>query len=94
MKVHHEGRGILVSFFLIFSLIDLLAFWASPTIIIPIILLLGTLTLMGLALNFFRKPNRHNPGNQDEDILVAPADGKLVTIEETYEPEILKKSVP
>ncbi|MCI6155046.1 MAG: phosphatidylserine decarboxylase family protein [Bacteroidales bacterium] len=91
MKVHHEGRGILVSFFLIFSLIDLLAFWASPTIIIPIILLLGTLTLMGLALNFFRKPNRHNPGNQDEDILVAPADGKLVTIEETYEPEILKK---
>ena len=81
MKVHHEGRGILISFFLIFLVIDVLAFLASPYIAIPIFLLVSTLTLMGLAFNFFRSPNRHN---------VAPADGKLVTIEEVYEGEILQ----
>lgn len=90
MKVHHEGRGILFSFFLIFSVIDALAFLASPYILIPIVLLVGTLVLMGLAFNFFRSPNRHNEGEGQEDIIVAPADGKLVTIEEVYEGEILQ----
>ena len=90
MKVHHEGRGILISFFLIFLVIDVLAFLASPYIAIPIFLLVSTLTLMGLAFNFFRSPNRHNEGEGQEDIIVAPADGKLVTIEEVYEGEILQ----
>lgn len=90
MKVHHEGRGILISFFLIFLVIDVLAFLTSPYIAIPIFLLVSTLTLMGLAFNFFRSPNRHNEGEGQEDIIVAPADGKLVTIEEVYEGEILQ----
>ena len=91
MKVHHEGRGILISFFLIFLVIDVLAFLASPYIAIPIFLLVSTLTLMGLAFNFFRSPNRHNEGEGQEDIIVAPADGKLVTIEEVYEPFLIQQ---
>lgn len=41
-------------------------------------------------LQFFRNPNRLVP-ETDEDLVYAPADGKVVVIEETYEPEYFKE---
>lgn len=46
------------------------------------------LLLVGLILNFFRDPDRDIP--EGEDLLLAPADGKIVLIQETEEPTYLK----
>lgn len=43
-----------------------------------------------LLLNFFRIPDKHLV--QDERAIVAPCDGKVVVIEEVYEPEYLKEN--
>lgn len=51
--------------------------------------LLAVFTL--LVLNFFRDPARHSP--KDDGVVLSPADGKVVVIKETVEPEYLKENV-
>ena len=51
--------------------------------------LLVSLTVMGLALNFFRFPRRSNSEATNRRLIVAPADGKVVVMEEVEEPELL-----
>ncbi len=46
------------------------------------------LILLILVLQFFRNPNRSV--TPKEDIILAPVDGKVVVIEEVYEPEYFK----
>ena len=41
-----------------------------------------------LILRFFRNPKRHTV--LDDDTVVSPVDGKVVVIEEVYEPEFFK----
>lgn len=88
IKVHHEGVGIIISFLLIFLVIDITAYFYAPIFVfIPV--LTATLVLMGLALNFFRLPSRHNEKENEKGLLVAPADGKLVVVEEVFENQLL-----
>lgn len=42
-----------------------------------------------LVVNFFRSPRRVFTGNPDH-VVVSSADGKVVALEEVYEPEVLK----
>ena len=44
-------------------------------------------TIYLLLVNFFRCPPRRFPGEETEGIVVAPADGKIVVIEEVDEPD-------
>ena len=46
-----------------------------------------TTTIYLLLVNFFRCPPRRFPGEETESIVVAPADGKIVVIEEVEEPD-------
>ncbi|WP_410879710.1 phosphatidylserine decarboxylase family protein [Myroides sp. DW712] len=46
------------------------------------------LALLLLVLQFFRNPNRSITPN--DNVIVAPVDGKVVVIEEVYEPEYFK----
>lgn len=91
IKLHREGLGILVSLAILFTLANFVAFSFSPHWVISWIVLLMTIVLMGLALNFFRRPRRHNPLADSPGIIVAPADGKLVVVEEVFESEFLQK---
>jgi phosphatidylserine decarboxylase len=43
------------------------------------------------VLNFFRDPTRHSP--KENGIVLSPADGKVVAIKETLEPEYFKENV-
>lgn len=86
IKVHHEGVGILISFFLVFVVASVTAFFYAHWMIFWIVLL-SSVVLMGLALNFFRSPHRSNALVNEPGVIVAPADGKLVVVEETYESE-------
>lgn len=62
---------------------------------VPVISLFTGLVFLGLFLfliSFFRNPNR-SLIEKDDDLIYAPADGKVVVIEETEEPEFLNKRV-
>jgi phosphatidylserine decarboxylase len=48
----------------------------------------ASLILFGFIVNFFRSPKRDK--HADENVIYAPADGKVVVIEETTEDEFLK----
>ncbi len=50
---------------------------------------LATLVFLVIVLQFFRNPNRSLDSIEDH-LILAPVDGKVVVIEEVYEPEYFK----
>lgn len=85
MTIHKEGYRILVVLLLVLVGINVvLALLIGPCLLA---VLLSALIFLPV-LNFFRSPNRQ-PFINDKAI-VAPADGKIVVIEEVEEPEFLK----
>jgi len=89
VKIHHEGTNILlVGAAVIAAAITPMWLWVRP-VAWPIVVtaILGVLYL--LTVNFFRSPRRHFEGDP-VDAVVASADGKVVALEEVYEPEYLK----
>jgi len=90
MKVHREGTGLLLTLFTVFFIVDVGIYhmigrgWLFHTVS----LVTGTLFL--LVLNFFRSPYRRFPYDS-EGLVIAPADGTIVAIEEVMENEILHK---
>jgi phosphatidylserine decarboxylase len=89
-RLHKEGKLYVASAIIItFVCALLLVFFFSIFTIILFALCLAGLTLM---LIFFRNPKRLHVV-RDTDLIMAPADGKVVVIEKTYEPEYLKAEV-
>ncbi len=87
MKIHKEGHRILLNTALLLLVLNLLVFWLAPAWlwlagIVAVILFL-------LILQFFRNPSREIH-IADNNIVYAPADGKIVVIEETEESEYFK----
>lgn len=89
MKIHKEGKIIIpVSAVLIAGLYFLLT-WLLPFVIVQWILGAAALIFWILIVRFFRVPNYETP-EQDHRV-IAPAEGKVVVIEETEEDEYLKE---
>ncbi len=87
LRIHKEGKRILLTAVVLFSIIiALVGYFASNlTVIVSVVL-----TILFLAiLQFFRNPVREIHV-ADNDIVYAPADGKIVVIEETQETEYFK----
>lgn len=85
MRLHKEGiLAIPVFFFILAALL-----WAF-SLFVPLwlwyLLLMAALIFWGLIISFFRNPNRPIPIEGDQ-LIYAPADGKVVVIEETSETE-------
>lgn len=89
MKVHHEGRGVLVTYFIILALLNGALWYFFQQLILSYIVGGVSLIFFLIVLNFYRSPYRRFKGNTD-DIVVASADGKIVAIEEVYEEEYFK----
>jgi phosphatidylserine decarboxylase len=87
MKIHREGYSLLLVSFLICALTGLLTKLFVPALHIP--LLVVTTVLFLIILQFFRHPNRPIP-QANEQLVYAPADGKVVVVEQTTEPEYFK----
>lgn len=89
VKIHHEGTNILlVSAAAIAVVLTPMWLWVRPIAWpIAVTAVLGVLYL--LTVNFFRSPRRHFEGDPTNAV-VASADGKVVALEEVYEPEYLK----
>ena len=87
MKINKEGQNIIMASALALTLASSLAFAFLPEWLFGIVFLLGLLGFL-FVLFFFREPTRR-PLLQDPSLVYAPADGKVVVIEEITEKEYL-----
>lgn len=86
IRIHREGTQTLVIGAVTFILLNAILFFAFDCKI-PFYITVGICTTVYLILvNFFRCPIRRFEGSTD-NVVVAPADGKVVVIEEVEENE-------
>lgn len=90
MKVHKEGTGLLLSLFTIFFVVNLVIYHTVGKGGIFYGVAFITSIFFLLVLNFFRSPVRCFPYDS-EGLVIAPADGTIVAIEEVEENEILHR---
>ena len=85
MKIHKEGHKMLIVFAFLLAIINFgVAQFASP-LVLQISTVISFILFL-LVLQFFRNPKR-TIIIPDDNHIYAPADGKIVTIEETQEGE-------
>tara|TARA_B100001123_G_C15230395_1_gene994923 strand:- start:225 stop:860 length:636 start_codon:yes stop_codon:yes gene_type:complete len=82
MKIAPEGNLFILPFSVI-TILTVLYAWIASTTMVPSYILLLFLVFL---LVFFRDPNRKCPS--DENIIIAPADGKIIKIEDVDDPNI------
>ena len=87
MKLHREGTSILIGCLVLFTLITVACGYYLPPY--GYLLSLPFWILFGFIIWFFRNPLRE--ANSSDNCIIAPVDGKVVVLEEVYEPEILKE---
>jgi phosphatidylserine decarboxylase len=84
MRIHKEGYAIIAVAVLIWALLNGLVWESGEPYFFAFMLLIST-PVLALTIRFFRYPDREiNNGNKT---ILAPADGQIVTIEETTETE-------
>lgn len=85
---HKEGSKIILMALAITVGIALLADNLIDNTTLRFIIQLVVVIFLILILQFFRNPKR--PVDANDNIIIAPVDGKVVVIEEVYEPEYFK----
>ncbi|MDM8158959.1 phosphatidylserine decarboxylase family protein [Labilibaculum sp. K2S] len=88
MTIHKEGFGIIAVFFIAIAVIDAILFFTIGFGLLFNIFLAVSIAFFLLVVSFFRVPKR-TPVVGD-NLIIAPADGKVVVIEETEELEYFK----
>jgi phosphatidylserine decarboxylase len=89
MTIHREGRTLLFALLVILFLVNwAISFYLPESTVVQNIVLGVSIILYVLILQFFRIPIF--TVNKNENLVLAPADGKVVVIEETEEMEYLK----
>ncbi len=87
VRLHREGTDILLVTLALLLVLNTLVWWSSCVAGIVLTSVTGGFYL--LLVNFFRSPKRNFTGDR-ENIVVSSVDGKVVALEEVYEPEYLK----
>lgn len=84
IRIHREGTDTLIYGFIAIAAVALLLFRLESKI--PFWIFLAVFGVCyGIVLNFYRCPIRYFKEEETEGIVVAPADGKVVVIEEVFE---------
>lgn len=84
IHIHREGTDTLLYGFIFVAAVALLL-WRLDTKI-PFWVFVAVFGIIyGIVVNFFRCPIRYFPQENTDDIVVAPADGRIVVIEEVEE---------
>lgn len=87
VRLHREGVDLLIVTAAFLVVLDVLIWWISSTAGIVVTVLSALLYLV--MVNFFRSPKRNFVGDR-KNVVVSSVDGKVVALEEVYEPEYLK----
>ncbi len=87
--IHKEGRKIIIAFLAFLVLLNLTVHYYLPEQkLFNLIILIASLGGILFVMMFFRNPKRRL--FVEEGAIIAPADGKVVVIEETFEGEYFK----
>lgn len=89
MTINKEGRATITISLIVLGLLNLTLWRFVPVFWFNIILLIASLVIFALILWFFRNPGR-KVLQIDNSKIIAPADGKVVVIEDTIESEYFK----
>ena len=90
MKVHKEGTGLLLTLFTVLFVVNVALYHTVGKGVLFYSVSTVSTILFLLILNFFRSPFRRFPYDS-EGLVIAPADGTIVAIEEVMENEILHR---
>ena len=87
MTIHKEGYKIIAACALIFGVVNVLSFYflSYSLPLVSWVIFIGTLVFLLFIISFFRIPNRVLTIR--DNAIVAPADGKVVVIEEVQADE-------
>ncbi|MBU6324108.1 MAG: phosphatidylserine decarboxylase family protein [Bacteroidetes bacterium] len=88
MRIHREGYLIILVTTLLLGLLNFGVHWFAGDGIVTQIIMLLSIVMYVLVVQFFRNPLRFT--QIDPNTIIAPADGKVVVIEEVEEPEYFK----
>lgn len=89
MRIHREGTRILIITFIILFILDTLILMNIADTPLNNFLVVGiSILLFMLVLQFFRYP--HRDISRNDNYVIAPADGKVVAIEEVEETEYFR----
>jgi phosphatidylserine decarboxylase len=89
MTFHKEGyTSLAITILVIFVLNALISFYFPDAHVVKWIVYILSFLLFVIIVQFFRSPVLHISKNESQ--VLCPADGKVVVIEETDEPEFLK----
>lgn len=88
IKIHREGHTILFIALVSLFFINVLIHWLTDVVWIHNVSIVISIVIYVLILQFFRNPQRSI--DIDESKIIAPADGKVVIIQEVEEPEYFK----
>ena len=90
MKVHKEGTGLLLTLFTVLFVVNVALYHTVGKGVLFYSVATVSTILFLLILNFFRSPFRRFP-DDSEGLVIEPADGTIVAIEEVMENEILHR---
>lgn len=89
MKIHREGLASILIAFVVLALISGAVAYLLPTMPLLVnIVAAFSVVLFLFIVSFFRIPAREM--KVGDSLVISPCDGKVVVIEETYEPEYFK----
>ena len=91
IRIHREGTHILAIGLLFFLVINSLVYYYVDCKLLFYLLAIVSIAVYGLMVNFFRCPIRLF-GEDTTKVVVAPADGKIVVVEEVDENEYFTTS--
>ena len=89
MRIHKEGYKMIPIVAILIGGLYALLYWLIPIYIIQLALAVAGIIFFILVVRFFRDPAVTTP--EKEGVVYAPADGKVVVIERTYEGEYHKE---
>ena len=91
MKIHHEGNTIITWVFILLVILNFVFWLIHPIALFS--LLLPSLAFLIFVISFFRSPNRDIDPKEYENVMLSPADGRIIKIENTVEKEYFKKEM-
>lgn len=86
MDIHKAGRLSLLRLTIIFLIINSLGVYYIYNPVVLSLLILSSILIWAITLNFYRNPKRIFEGDT-ANLIISPADGKIVAIEEVHESE-------
>ncbi|MCX8020795.1 MAG: phosphatidylserine decarboxylase family protein [Chitinophagaceae bacterium] len=90
MKIHKEGYKTIAWSVILFTLVNLISFYAFSYVVpwLSWLIFLVSFLLLLLIVYFFRSPQRHFV--RQPQAILSPADGKIVALEKIFDDEFFK----